>query len=364
MPSDCKRSSAEVAVAFCVLAECLVVSSAALATPTQWLLPLTGAVTRYDASGHNAAKAGFTNATANWDFFQWQNPVSLPAQQFSPGTTWNTANSWSRIQYYSSLGAHTNVYEFGSANIPCATGGLSQDAEQDLFLQTKSGTVSVSMSSVGQLLLTVGLSVPYATYANTCAHNFSGYIAAWVLTSTTGQTLYMQTTLGGVNNSSGGLSWCPDFEQHNDPQDDASHGTAFSGAYCLDMPIQSLGGTWVNTYQDVQNSVDIFPKTLQIIRSGHQKTCVATGACAPLASATIDSDPSHWTVRGIYFGQASYGGEIATTRWYNLGLLSRNGGSFCASGSIVQWSCDGNPGSGWVNVGGGCYHRASQVPCQ
>lgn len=314
------------------------------------LLPsVTSSVTLWDSAGHNPGTAGFTNSSPQWYAFQWGNPTSLAPQTFSPTSSWQINNQYSRIEYYSSLNGHSNVYELASANVPCKPDQSAK--EQDLFLQTPAGTnlntplMAVPLTSIGQLFLTAGLTVAYDTKSQLCSdNNVSTHIVSVILKTNTQpqQTLYVQIDLASTDPILSTIRWCDSYENSYDSQ------------FCLDDSVVNYGGSVVGTYVDYKNSIDILPRLLYLIQTGHSKRGTAVA---------LVTDPSQWILQTLYFGMVNFGGEIATTQWYDLSLKSLGGGTFCNGGSKTQWVCETPLDSGWTWVGGSCYQRVTSLSC-
>ncbi len=253
---------------------------------------------------------------------------------------------------YASLSGKSNVYEFASANIPCPSGGpYYQSIEQDLFLQTPTNEsrplIQNKLSNIGSLELNVGLNVPYHMYTGGCNYNLSNFIVSVILSSNTKQTLYIQIVLGNASGKKVTSNWCPDYESNDAP---------FFNQFCLDDSVENFGGKHVSPFSNVTNNIDILPRILQIIKTGHVKENDKLVA--------LDTDASHWILDTLYFGMVNYGGQITTTQWSDVFLNKLNGGAFCSSQKLVQWTCEAAPqGGGWVGVGGGCYHRNTGKSC-
>jgi hypothetical protein len=117
----------------------------------------------------------------------------------------------------------------------------------------------------------------------------------------------------------------------------------------VDYVTNHYGGTYVYPGAVALNNLDILPRLLKIIQSGHPY---------------LDSNPAHWYFTDAYFGAANWGGTITTSRWFSP-VLKTNGGVFCAGTTKTQYVCEQpiHP-NGWINVGGGCYHRPTTVSCQ
>ncbi|MGZ5078690.1 MAG: hypothetical protein ACXWG8_04960 [Usitatibacter sp.] len=333
---------------------CILAIGGSHAGGTQLLQPVDTSLVFLDGdSGASLGRAGVAGSTPPaWILPQWGIQSSL---QPAPGDAsgWTIANQYARVQYYPQIDGGQNVYELAQAGASC-------NHERDLFLQT-GGTVagsspgittSAALSTLGSIRVDVGLNVSYDYVPTTCSSqgywDYSQYVYSIILGSSTGQTLFYQVDLGrsadpGQNPNVG---WCP-----------GGYEDTANDSFCLDDDIRNLGGSWVAPYNNVVNSIDFLPRILQILAAGHQKASYPT--------ISLDQDPSHWTMGAVYVGDIVQGGAISTTRWYDLGLRTFQGGTFCNGSHAVQWSCyAGQPdGSGWVDVGSGCYHRDTGLAC-
>jgi len=182
--------------------------------------------------------------------------------------------------------------------------------------------------------------------------DFSHYVYALILSSTSGQTLFYQFSLGqsDIWAQKPIVAWCPAYEERNDGYD-------YQNRFCLDDDIRNVGGTWVTTGSNVNNDVEVLPRILEVLASHHTKRDHPT--------VMLDPDPAHWQITTIYAGLILQGGAIATSHWYNLQASTMPGGQFCNGSNTIQWSCGaGQPeGAGWMNIGNGCYHRNSGKSC-
>jgi len=304
------------------------------------------------SSTYNGA-AGYVTGAPGWVVPQWNIPQSLIAASGS-SSGWSIANQYARVQYYPQIDGGQNVYELAQAqdNVsrPCGT-------ERDLFLQATYGgipgtsigyTKSDPLSQLGSLHVGVGLSVPWDQNNFRCPLNYGQFVHSLILKSTTGQQIFYQINLGRSQDPGQltNVQWCPDYEIGSN---------AGTQDYCLDDDVRNFGGIWVAPYTNVLNSIDVLPRILQILKAGHSKP----------NGIALDQDPSHWTTDQVYVGDIVQGDYVSTTRWYGLSLKNFPGGTFCSGTNNVQWVCfQGQPdGDRWVDVGGGCYHRNSNLPC-
>lgn len=318
---------------------------------TELLQPVGTSLVFLDGNtGSALGTAGYFSpgSTSPWVLPQWGIQSNLqPAAGAASG--WTIANEYARVQYYPQIDGGLNVYELGQAGNYC-------NHERDLFLETGHPgipgatygyTPSAALSNLGSLRVNVGLNVYWDQVNQTCALNYAQYVYSIILTSTTGQVLFYQINLGRSTDSGQwqSVDWCPTYEY------------AANNEFCLDDDIRNVGGTWVAPFNNVVNSVDFLPRILQILAAGHQKQ--------GYPSISLDQDPSHWVTTKVYVGDVLQGDAISTTRWYGLGLKSWPGGTFCNGVNKVQWSCfAGQPdGSGWIDVGSGCYHRNTGLSC-
>lgn len=334
--------------AFCFLGA-LLGTAETYAGGTQLLQPVGPSVVFIDGTnplGQALGVAGYCNGSAPpWVIAQWNIQQNLQPVCGS-GTGWTIANQYARVEYYPQIDGGQNVYELAQASGICN--------ERDLFIATGDPSISGAstgyrtssfLTYIGSLRVDVGLNAAYDLVNHSCALNYSQYVYSIILISTTGQVLYYQINLGRSVDSgqSPNVSWCPSYESSNDQQ------------FCLDDDIRNLGGTWVSPFHNVVNSVEFLPRILQVISAGHVKA----------SGVALDSDPSHWYTQKVYAGDVIQGDAVSTTRWYGLGLREWAGGTFCGGGQETQWVCgQGQPdGSGWVDVGSGCFHRYSGLSC-
>lgn len=336
------------------LLTCLMAIGASHAQGTQLLQPVGPSLMDVSGSGPVLGPAGYYSPSTpqTWMLLQWGIQWDVSPAPGAP-SGWSIANQYARAQYYPQIDGGQNVYELAQAgNSPCYH-------ERDLFLQTgdpggfpgtSSGmTRSASLDTIGSIRVDVGLNQFYSDIQATCSLNYSQYVYSIILGSTTGQTLFYQIDMGGSGNygrSIPNVSWCP-----------AGYEDTANAAFCLDDDVSNLGGTWVDVNNNVVNSFDFLPRLLQIIKAGHAKS--------GFPSITLDQDPSHWTMGAVYVGEVNQGGSISGSRWYDLGLRTWQGGTFCNGTNTVQWSCwAGQPdGTGWVDVGYPCFHRNTGLAC-
>lgn len=334
------------------LAALLVAASCGCAVAQQtYLQPFTPAVNLADRqSGAYLGKAGYDIPAGNapWSVYQWNNTSNLLPATFPAGAPWAIGNPNTRVKFYPTFGGYSNVYELAAANVPCASGTVDETSELDMFLSPDAmPQPQIGLGTLGQLKFQVGTNVTYSEPQNTCSYNASGYVASLILSTINppAQTLFVQVDVGGTQPAPTGLSWCPDYETTKHP-----------GAFCVDSSVTNYGGTYLYRYGNALNTLDLLPGLVQIIQSGHAKSGVP--------SEVLNNDPSNWYIVGVYFGLTNYGGTNVTTQWFEPELRA-SGGAFCNGTTKTQWICEApvNPGAGWVNVGGGCYHRLSSVPC-
>ncbi len=295
---------------------------------------------------------------------QWGRSSPLyPGSGASSG--WLNANGTASIQYYPSANVYNNVYQL-------TQGGNTCNNEFDLFLQpTNPITPSNPLTGLGSLFLDIGINQVYTGGTNgissNCTYNYSQYTFSLIFqtTSTPIQTLFYQINIGSTDPSTSVLNspppgndfdfnrnvaWCPEYEVNNSG--------LTSNAFCLDDDIRNFGGLFSNQYTNTLNNIDLLSRFIQII----SKTPYHTKALHP--SVQLNPDASKWRVVGVYYGNITQGGSIGAAQWYGQSLKSTAGGSFCSNSKRIQWSCSAPPpGQGWSNVGGGCYHKNSNVSC-
>jgi hypothetical protein len=302
--------------------------------------------------------AGIPSSGASWSLAQWGIPLTLRLNpQVETVSPWKLENSNERVEYYASKDGRSNVYELAQAGPSC-------DNEMDLFMgdDYRNGfTTSSPLASLGSINVRAGLNVVYQLLTPTCKIgttlvNQATYVYSLILSSNDStkkypqQTLFYQIDLGnsaGVNN----MSWCPSYEISNSSTD----GTL--NAFCLDDDVTMVNGTSVVPGATVMSSLEILPRMLEILHTNHSK--------AGVTAAPLDPNPSDWTVTSVYLGNIMNGNVVDTARWFNFGLSTMPGGTFCSNHSVIQWSCANGPpiGPGWVYQGNGCYQRVSGLTC-
>jgi hypothetical protein len=298
--------------------------------------------------------AGYPSGTNNnWSLAQWSTSNTLNPS-VSPSLYWANANNAQRVQYQT-------FQRVSSYQLAQNGAGLDCGVEANLFLGNggDNGFVqSQPLSALGSVLANVGLNIEFSqlTPQNSCSTLQAGYLYSVILSAKadpvkgypTPQTIFYQIDLGTSNSFRPNISWCPSYETSND------------GNFCLDDDIANVGGTYVTTGSTVMNSADLLPRILQILKTNHKKS----GA----PSISLNPNPQDWTITSIYVGSHVWGNAQITSNWYNVSLQTIPGGSFCntANNTMIQYSCSaGQPlGSGWNNVGGGCYQRNSGATCQ
>jgi len=326
-----------------------------------YIQPFQSYINIDDKNGNHRGWAGYghTGKTQNfWSLRQWGNPSNLMPAAFPEGQPWEIANGNSRIKYYPLLNGAPNVYELAAAHVPCPTSGTATEAnELDLFLEPKDYTPTrVYLSNMGQLQLNIGINFPYSNRTYNCAYNSSGIVASLILLNTEYpyQVFFLQINLGGTDGLSNQIAWCPDYEGVVD----ASHlNWNYVNLFCADDSVANYGNYSRLSAGSMRNfNLDVLPRIQQIIRNGHRK---------PLPFGTaLNTNLKTWYLAGLYFGITNYGGTNIATQWWNP-KIKASGGTFCAGTNRTQYICElpVAPNAGWVNVGGGCYHRISDVPC-
>jgi hypothetical protein len=316
------------------------------------ILGSAGYNTNISASGNNPEYNNF------WSLMQWDNPENLMPTSSPPGI-WQITNSWSYLRYYPELNSITNTYELTSRHVPCPPTGVTttENNEFDLLFQpTQFNAPKIYISDIGQLELSIGLNFIYQNVQNICSVNRSGMVAALILTNAD-QSIFVQIDLGGtVSPTTTQPGWCPDYEGAV-PSNLIK--PEYKNLFCVDDNIANYGGSFMQAGDSKYITLDILPRLQQLLQSGHTKPSTPFGT-------SLHSNLNGWYITGYYFGTSNYGGTIVITQWYSPQIRS-SGSASCANGATTrtQYVCETpvNLSAGWVNAGGGCYHRTSSVPC-
>lgn len=325
-----------------ILLFCFVFLAArAFAQGTTLTIPLTSSLFFHTGAGQPMSPiAGPATSNNSWILYQWNTSANL-SPVASNSSSWTIANGAAAVTSQTYSGYQSYQLAQNGAGVTCPN-------EFDLFLQndTSNGfTTSGTLSGLGQVFVTAGLDIAYSASNAGCSTTQNGYLYSFLLTSTTGQMLFYQIDLGG-SAPGANMAWCPyGYEDTNNSQ------------FCVDDDVRVVGGTFATVGANVLNELDVLPRLLQILGSKHMK--------ASYPNQQIDSNPANWIITGVYAGSHVWGNTQVTANWYDLTVNTMPGGAFCSGGNVIQFSCNsGAPnGSGWVNVGSGCYQRNSGVSC-
>jgi hypothetical protein len=312
-------------------------------------------------SGQTLGSAGYNaNASINnfWSLVQWGNPENLMPISSSPGI-WQITNPWSYLRYYPELNNIANVYELTSRHVSCPSTGTAttESNEFDLFFQpTQLNAPKIYLSDMGQLELSIGLNYIYQDIQNRCSANLTGMVAALTLANAD-QDIFVQIDLGGTTSlTTTQPNWCPDYEGIIPS---GSIKQQYKNLFCVDDNIINYGGSFMQVGDSKYIKLDILPRLQQLLQSGHTKPPTPFGT-------SLHNNLNGWYITGYYFGTVNYGGTVVITQWYSPQIRS-SGGASCAKGAATrtQYVCETpvDSSAGWASAGGGCYNRASSVPC-
>ncbi len=315
----------------------------AIAQKQNLLQPLNSSININDGqTGQPIGQAGYniTQVYSFWGLNQWLNPVNLVPQIFPPNLPWELANSNSRLKFWPVKEGRANVYEIAINNLPCDNLVENTVLEVDMFIEPKNYFLSSPLGEMAQLNLKLSTSGTYSEVSSGCTVNQFRHVASLIMHSTTNQWLTVQINLGG-SIPTNGMEWCPNNDSTNP-------------IFCLDDSVTNHGGQFIGQIGHQEYNLDLLPRLIQIIQSNYRKP----------TNIYLESDPNKWRIVGFYMGTVGHGKINVTSTWSDIKFESTNG-TFCNDSKKTQFICE-TPIShnNWVNVGGGCFHRPTNIICQ
>ncbi|HSB94998.1 MAG TPA: hypothetical protein VLC91_01015 [Spongiibacteraceae bacterium] len=259
--------------------------------------------------------------TPKWVIAQWGIPVDLNGSQaVAPGNSWSIANAYGAVQYNVS-GANGQSYTIAQngtgAALPCGT-------EYDLLLQPvgidyptapQGSAPSKPLDQLANLGFRLGVTVNFEAIQQRCAaplnYNYGRDFVAFVLSSTTGQTLFYQVQLRTVGRSGlPNMTWCPN---NGDP--------ATAHLFCVDDDISRVNSSLqdiATVGQRVQYATDMLPRLKQVLQSNFVRF--------DGSGEMIDGNIGHWRLTGLYFGSQVLGGANIRATFDSFCLIEQEPG--------------------------------------